>query len=39
MLKEGGCDVEQCSPGFKSGDLVALALGAVVTVWMLIIYM
>jgi hypothetical protein len=20
MLKEGGCDAEQCSPGFKAGD-------------------
>lgn len=39
MLKEGGCDVDQCSPGFKAGDLVALALGAVVHVWMLINYM
>ena len=39
MLKEGGCDVDQCSPGFKAGDLVALRLGAVVTVWMLINYM
>jgi hypothetical protein len=31
--------VDQCSPGFKAGDLVALRLGAVVTVWMLINYM
>jgi hypothetical protein len=27
MLKEGGCDVDQCSPGFKEGSLVGQLIG------------
>lgn len=45
MLTAGGCDVDRCSPefvvmgspGFKVEGLIALALCAVVSVWMLVI--